>query len=74
MNNKGNSSLIGILLAVFILFILVISRTSTDSEWNDGVCPTCDSHYELQSSVKGWHHYIYPECYDEVTRYNPFPF
>lgn len=61
-------------LEVIICFALVILmmvglNTCTASEWNDGLCPDCETRYELRGASRGLKYYSCPECGNEVSRY-----
>lgn len=59
-------AVIGLVLCVLFLFG---SNACTAKEWNDGVCPDCNTRYELRGVYKGTHYYACPGCGNEVDRY-----
>jgi hypothetical protein len=59
-------AIIGLVLCVLFLFG---SNACTAKEWNDGICPDCNTRYELRGVYKGTHYYACPGCGNEVDRY-----
>lgn len=60
------SIIIPLILALLILFT---HNACTAAEWNGGVCPDCNTRYELRGVYKGTHYYACPECGNEVDRF-----
>lgn len=59
------------LIAIFIAFVLVVSgcvNGCSSREWNDGICPKCNEHYELRGAGYYIKYYVCPECHAEVER------
>ena len=60
--------------AIFIFIVLWIAimfgvNSCSASTWNDGVCISCETRYELRGVSKGLKYYACPDCGQEVTRY-----
>ena len=71
-NNDSNLmfSVIYFLSAIALLLLLVCGTNSCSaSTWNDGVCPDCETRYELRGVSQGSKYYACPECGQEVKRY-----
>jgi PHP family Zn ribbon phosphoesterase len=71
MNYNNNSHLlasIAIILICIGMFILLMLGTNScsASKWNDGICPDCETKYELRAANDG---YACPDCGNEVKRY-----
>lgn len=70
--NFGCLPIVGIFIAYFI-FTLVIDglyNLTTETEWNEGICPKCEVRYELRAAGRyGLKYYACPECGQEVERY-----
>ena len=60
-------NLIAIMAIVFILFFA--TEACTAKEWNDGMCPDCNTRYELRGVYKGTHYYACPDCGNEVSKF-----
>lgn len=59
------------LIAIFIVFILGVAgcvNGCSSREWNDGICPKCNEHYELRGASRYIKYYVCPECHTEVER------
>lgn len=54
---------------VLVIVIAIGYNTCTASEWNDGVCPQCETRYELRGVSKYMKYYSCPKCGNEVSRY-----
>lgn len=59
-----------LILCIVLAFLLVFaSNACTAKEWNDGVCPDCNTRYELRGVYKGTRYYACPDCGNEVDRF-----
>ena len=70
--NQGcGGILILLLICVFMVFAIEAgTNASTETEWNQGVCPVCDVRYELRAATNsGLKYYSCPTCGQEVKRY-----
>ena len=73
MNYYGYSGVFSV-LTIIICFVLVFAimigfNCCFASDWNDGVCPECETRYELRGVSKYVKYYVCPECGKEVPRY-----
>lgn len=62
------------IITMIICFVLIFAimlgfNTCTASKWNDGVCPKCETRYELRGVSKHLKYYACPTCGNEVSRY-----
>ena len=71
--NKGSGCLAPLisLTLVILLFVAMIFglNACTAEDWNDGMCPDCDTRYILHAASQGLKYYACPECGKEVSRY-----
>lgn len=60
-----------LLIGIFMIFpIEVGTNASTETEWNQGICPVCEVRYELRAATNsGLKYYACPSCGQEVKRY-----
>ena len=65
---KLNLTLISIFIAILVLLVIGTNSCSA-SDWNDGICPKCETRYELRGASKGLKYYACPDCGKEVQRY-----
>ena len=63
--------LILLLICVFMIFAIEAgTNASTETEWNQGICPMCAVRYELRAATNsGLKYYACPTCGQEVKRY-----
>lgn len=63
--------LILLLICVFMIFAIEAgTNASTETEWNQGICPMCAVRYELRAATNsGLKYYACPTCGQEVERY-----
>lgn len=55
---------------LFIIAVIIFGTNAcTAHEWNDGICPTCDTRYELRAAWNGLKYYACSICGNEVERY-----
>ena len=59
---------IGILIVISLAIMFGINSCSA-STWNDGVCASCETKYELRGVSNGAKYYSCPDCEQEVLRY-----
>lgn len=57
-----------VLIAISLAIMFGVNSCSA-STWNDGVCTSCETRYELRGVSKGLKYYACPDCGQEVTRY-----
>lgn len=57
-----------ILISICIAFMFGVNSCSA-SIWNDGVCISCETKYELKAASNGMKYYACPDCGQEVSRY-----
>ena len=70
--NYGSSegSWATIFICIGILFLLMFGTNACSAEtWNSGICPDCETRYELRGASRGLKYYACPECGQEVERY-----
>ena len=72
--SKSYKSIDSDLMVIIICFALIFAimfgfNCCTASDWNDGVCPKCETRYELRGASKYMKYYACPECGKEVERY-----
>ncbi len=59
-----------VIICFALAFLIMFGfNTCTASEWNGGVCPECETRYELRGVHRGCKYYACPECGKEVERY-----
>lgn len=68
-NDSGPLWLTLLICAAVLFGIMFGTNACTASDWNDGVCPNCDTRYELRGASRGLKYYACPECGKEVERY-----
>ena len=62
---------LGAILILIVLWIAIVFGTNSCSAsiWNDGICTSCETRYELRGVSKGLKYYACPDCGQEVSRY-----
>ena len=69
-SSSSDSSWLSIILALGLVILLTFGTNACSaSTWNDGVCPDCETRYELRGVSRGYKYYSCPECGQEVQRY-----
>lgn len=64
------TSLIMILICIgFLILVMIGTNSCSATTWNDGVCPECETRYELRAVNNGLKYYSCPDCGQEVKRY-----
>ena len=67
---NDNYELLTILICIVLIICMVFGfNACTASEWNDGICPECETRYELRGVSKYMKYYSCPNCGNEVSRY-----
>lgn len=52
------------------MFLIITGTNSCSADdWNDGICPKCETRYELRGASRGLKYYACPSCGKEVSRY-----
>lgn len=70
MNYYSNTSWWTIIICFALVFLIMFGfNTCTAPEWNDGICPECNTRYELRGVSKYIKYYACPDCGNEVKRY-----
>lgn len=57
-----------VLVCAFIFGVPGCVNGCSSREWNDGICPKCNEHYELRGASQYIKYYVCPECHAEVER------
>ena len=65
---KINISLLIGLISLLLVLASCSNACSAD-EWNNGICPKCETRYELCGVYKMSKYYACPDCGNEITRY-----
>lgn len=60
-------SAIGVITLVYC--IMSGANACTSSQWNMGICPECNTRYELRDVYNHVKYYACPECEKIVARY-----
>jgi PHP family Zn ribbon phosphoesterase len=66
-DNYGCASIIVLIALLFMIMFGV--NSCSESDWNNGECPNCETRYELRGASKGLKYYACPDCGKEVERY-----
>lgn len=67
-NNDGSWATI--IICIILIFAIVLGTNSCSAPtWNDGICPECETRYELRGASRGLKYYACPDCGQEVERY-----
>lgn len=61
------SLIIGMILLIF--FLMFGTNACSESDWNNGICPSCEVRYELRGASQSLKYYSCPNCGREVKRY-----
>jgi hypothetical protein len=62
--------IISIIMCIALVLCIMIGTNSCSApQWNDGICPHCDTRYELRAANDGLKYYACPDCGNEVKRY-----
>lgn len=65
-----NYGCLNIIIGIALIFLIMIGVNScSESDWNDGICPKCETRYELRGVSKSLKYYSCPDCGKEVERY-----
>ena len=63
-------SFIGLVVCIIMLVLIMLGiNACSESDWNDGICPHCETRYELRAAFKGLKYYACPDCGQEVERF-----
>lgn len=68
-NNDSVGCLTFIVVIILALGLMLGFNSCTSTEWNGGVCVSCETKYELRAVNEGLKYYACPECGNEVARY-----
>ena len=69
-DNELFAGLVTIVIAIAISLVLILGTNAcSEKMWNEGVCPNCETRYELMAASSGLKYYACPECGLEVERY-----
>lgn len=73
MKNTFKSELLSCLclIAIIIAFafgVVGCVNGCSSREWNNGICPKCNEHYDLRGVGRYIKYYVCPECHAEVER------
>ena len=67
---KSSSDIWAIIICFALIFAIMFGfNCCSYSGWNDGICPECETRYELRGVSKYMRFYVCPECGKEVQRY-----
>lgn len=67
-DTSTNLILLGICIALMVLLVSCTNFCAAPT-WNNGVCPDCETRYELRGISNGLKYYACPECGEEVVKY-----
>ena len=67
-NSDGTGRII-VFLIILLLLLVFGWNACTETDWNNGYCPNCETRYELRGASKGLKYYACPDCGFEVERY-----
>lgn len=67
---SNNTGWAGLIIAIILFFAIMLGQNScTETDWNGGICPSCETRYELRGASRGLKYYACPDCGFEVERY-----
>lgn len=68
--HDNDYSWLTLIICIVLIFAIMFGfNTCTASDWNDGICPKCETRYELRGVSKYVKYYACPKCGNEVKRY-----
>lgn len=63
-------AVITLLVGIAVIILVIFSHNACSADiWNDGICPKCETRYELRGVSNGFKYYVCPDCGQDVQRY-----